>query len=150
MSSEPISLTINFRGKPHSLSLLPDCTLAHFQSELEKLTEVPPSLQKLLYKGKKQSGSDVAEEVTISQVGIKNGTKIQMIGSTTRELDSMRAVENENQRRDRIMRERATKAPVKVSTSLRSSVFWFSQYFVPAAINRFFVICFRLITIPFP
>ncbi|KJA23483.1 hypothetical protein HYPSUDRAFT_54229 [Hypholoma sublateritium FD-334 SS-4] len=121
MSSQPISLSINFRGKPHSLSLLPDCTLAHLQSELDKLTEVPPSLQKLLYKGKKQAGSDIAEEVTISEVGIKNGTKIQMIGSTTRELDSMRAVEDENQRRDRIMRERATKAPVKLRSTGSSS-----------------------------
>ena len=119
MSNDPISLTVNFRGKAHSLSLLPDCTLAHFQSELEELTEVPPSLQKLLYKGKKQAGSDVAGDVTISQVGIKSGVKIQLIGSTMKELDSMRAVENENQQRERIMRERATKAPVKVSASLK-------------------------------
>ena len=129
MSNDPISLTVNFRGKAHSLSLLPDCTLAHFQSELEELTEVPPSLQKLLYKGKKQAGSDVAEDVTISQVGIKSGVKIQLIGSTMKELDSMRAVENENQQRERIMRERATKAPVKVSASLKSSVVCFVQCF---------------------
>ncbi|KIM44403.1 hypothetical protein M413DRAFT_442387 [Hebeloma cylindrosporum] len=113
----PISLTVNFQGKPHLLSLLPDTTLAALQSRLEERTEVPPALQKLLYKGKKApSGSD-AGEMTLVQAGLKDGMKVQMLGTTTSDLDGMKAVENENQRRERIMRERALKAPVKVLRS---------------------------------
>ena len=106
--SSPISLTVSFRGKPHVLSLLPDSTLAVLHSQLEELTEVPPHLQKLLYKRQKLNGSD-SKTMTLVQAGLKDGATIQMLGSTTKDLDEMRAVEKENQRR-----ERAPKAPVKV------------------------------------
>jgi hypothetical protein len=112
--SSTISLTVSFRGTPHVLSLLPDTTLAALHSRLEELTEVPPHLQKLLYKGKKALGESDAREMTLVQAGLKDGTKVQMLGSTTKDIDGMKAVENENQRRERIMRERALKAPVKV------------------------------------
>jgi Ubiquitin family len=112
-ASAPISLTVTHRGTPHSLSLLPDSTLAALQIRLEELTSVPPSLQKLLYKGKKpSSGAD--DETTLSQAGFKHGMKIQMLGSTTEELGNLQATENEQKRRDRILRERALKAPTKV------------------------------------
>jgi hypothetical protein len=115
--SSPISLTVSFRGTPHVLSLLPDTTLAALHSRLEELTEVPPHLQKLLYKGKKTPGESNAGEMTLVQAGLKDGTKVQMLGSTTKDLDGMKTVENENQRKERIMRERALKAPVKVCFS---------------------------------
>jgi len=51
------------------------------------------------------------------QAGLKDGTKVQMLGSKTKDLDGMKTVENENQRRERIMRERALKASVKASFS---------------------------------
>ena len=112
-TNEPISLTVSFRGKSHSISISPDSTLSELHSRIEELTEVPPSLQKLLYKGKKATASD---EATIAEAGLKNGIKIQMLGSTSKELDGMKAVENENQRRERIMRERALKGTVKVKS----------------------------------
>jgi len=110
--SSPISLTISFRGKSHILSFLPDTTLAILHSQLEELTEVPPHLQKLLYKGKKAPGGSDAEEMTLIQAGLKDGMKVQMLGSTTKDLDGLKAAENENQRRENIARERALKAPV--------------------------------------
>lgn len=75
---------------------------------------MPPSLQKLLYKGKKPTLQDTD---TLAQAGLKNGTKVQMLGSTTEELGRTLAAENEYQRKERILRERALKAPVKVCTS---------------------------------
>ncbi|TFK39712.1 WLM-domain-containing protein [Crucibulum laeve] len=115
-SDNSISLTVSYRGTPHALSLLPDSTLAALRARLEELTSVPPSLQKLLYKGKKASGSD-NEELTLAQVGLKNGMKVQMLGSTAQELGGMKAVEDEQKKRERIMRERALKAPVKVRST---------------------------------
>lgn len=112
-ANTPISLTVTHRGTPYSFSLLPDTTLAALQIRLEELTSVPPSLQKLLYKGKKSSLA-ADDETTLSQAGFKNGMKIQMLGSTTSELDTLQAVESEQKKRDRILRERALKAPTKV------------------------------------
>ncbi|KAF9474827.1 WLM-domain-containing protein [Pholiota conissans] len=115
MPSDFISVTVSFRGKAHTISLSSDATLSDLHAQLEELTEVPPSLQKLLYKGKKPTGGD--EEITILLAGIKDGMKIQMLGTTTKDLEGMKAVENENQRRERIMRERALKAPVKLRST---------------------------------
>jgi Ubiquitin family len=112
-TNAPISVTVTHRGTPYSLSLLPDSSLAALQILLEELTSVPPSLQKLLYKGKKlSSGAD--NETTLSQAGFKNGIKIQMLGSTAEELGNLQAAESDQKRRDRILRERAVKAPTKV------------------------------------
>jgi hypothetical protein len=110
MSSQLISFTVTHRGTAHPLALLPDSTLSHVYARLEELTGVPPSLQKLLYKGKKTLGDDA----TIQQAGIINGLKVQMLGSTLQEMDGLKAVEDEQQKRNRIMRERALKAPAKV------------------------------------
>ena len=115
MESDLISFTVAFRGVPHAISVPPDTTLAELHLLLGELTDVPPALQKLLYKNKKSLGSNDTEQVTIVQAGLKDGMKVQMLGSTSRELDGLRTVENEHTRVERILRERALKAPVKVS-----------------------------------
>lgn len=116
-----ISVTVSYRGTSYPLALLPDSTLAALQVQLEELTSVPPSLQKLLYKGKK-AGLGAEHEATLSEAGLKNGMKIQMLGSTTEELGSLQAIESEQKRRDRILRERALKAPTKVMHHLSNAV----------------------------
>lgn len=94
----------------YPLSLLPNSTLASLYAQLEELTGVPPSLQKLLYRGKK-AAEDTA---VITEAGIRNGLKIQMLGSTQQEIGGLHAVESEQQRINRVLRERALKAPAKV------------------------------------
>ena len=112
MASEDaaINLTFAHRGTTHALSLLPDMTLAYLHDRLEELTFVPPENQKLLYKGKKAVGNDT----TISEAGLKDGMKVQLIGPTAEELGGLKATESEHQRKERILRERAQKAQVKV------------------------------------
>lgn len=107
-----MNLTVSHRGQTYTLSLLPDDTLAALQAKLEELTLTPPLLQKLLYKGKTNKNLD--DQITLTQAGLKDGMKIQMLGTTSKELDGMKAVENEQHKRDRIMRERALKGPTKV------------------------------------
>jgi len=115
-SEKPLNLTIVHRGQSYPLSILPDATLAVLQARLEELTSIPPHLQKLLYKGKSPRAQD--DNLTLVQVGLKDGMKVQMLGTTTKELDGLNAVEAERQKRDRILRERALKAPVKVCGAL--------------------------------
>lgn len=110
-----ISLSVTHRGKLYPLSLLPDSTLQALQAHLEELTSVPPSLQKLIYKGKKLTHDSA--EVTLSQAGITDGIKVQMLGSTTQELGGLKTAEDEQKKKERILRERALKAPTKARAS---------------------------------
>ncbi|KZP17568.1 WLM-domain-containing protein [Athelia psychrophila] len=105
------------RGVAYPLSLLPDSTLASLYAQLEELTGVPPPLQKLLYKGKRAADEDAA----LSAAGIKNGLKIQMLGSTQQEIGGLHAAETEQQRINRILRDRALKGPTKLRSTGSSS-----------------------------
>ncbi|KIY46900.1 WLM-domain-containing protein [Fistulina hepatica ATCC 64428] len=117
MSTEFIQITVNYRGSSFPLSLLPDDTLALLQARLEELTSVPPHLQKLLYKGKKANSQ---AETTIVDAGLKNGVKIQMLGTTSNELGDLQAAEAQKQKRDEILRERALKAPSKLRSTTKA------------------------------
>jgi hypothetical protein len=108
--------TVSHRGQTFALSLLPDATFDFLQAQLEELTSVPPENQKLLFKGKKV-GSD--GDVSIADIGLKSGAKVQLLGSTAEELGSLRSVESEFQRRERILRERASKPQAKVCSPFR-------------------------------
>ncbi len=106
-----IELNVSHRGTTYSLSLLPDSTSDALQARLEELTSVPPSNQKLLHKGKKP----ITGDETIIDAGLKSGMKVQMLGSTAEEIGELRNVEDEHQRKERILRERALKPQTKVS-----------------------------------
>ncbi|KAJ7280377.1 WLM-domain-containing protein [Mycena rebaudengoi] len=120
MADQPISLIVSHRGVQHRLSLLPESTLAALHATLEELTTVPPSLQKLLYKNSTKGSHE--SDKTLREAGLKDGTKIQMVGSTLEELGGMQAKEAEQRKRDRILRERALKAPVKVRSTATASM----------------------------
>ncbi|KAK1231892.1 hypothetical protein PQX77_004983 [Marasmius sp. AFHP31] len=117
--ADNIAVTVSHKGQTFSLSLLPDSTLGLLLERLEELTSIPPPLQKLLYKGSKSAKPD--ESITLTEAGIKDGTKIQLIGTTAKQLDKLKETESEQQRRDRIMRERAAKGPTKVRSTGTSS-----------------------------
>ena len=106
-----ISLTVSYRGTTYPLALLPDSTLAYLHDRLEELTAVRPENQKLIYKGKKTAPDDAP----ISDAGIKDGAKVQLVGPTAAELGDFQTAESEHQRKERILRERAARTPAKVS-----------------------------------
>lgn len=106
-----ITFSISHKGLTYPLSLLPDTTFDALQARLEELTSVPPANQKLLYKGKP---AKVNGDTTIIQAGVKPGLKVQLLGSTAQELGELKHAEDEFQRRERIMRERALKSQPKV------------------------------------
>jgi Ubiquitin family len=117
-SSQHISLVVSHRGRTYPLSVLPTGTLSSLQTQLEQLTSVPPGLQKLLYGGRKKSETIQQESggssLTLLQAGLKDGMKIQMLGSTAQELEGLKAAEDGMKKRDRILQERALKTPTKV------------------------------------
>lgn len=111
-----ITLTVTFRGASHTVILPNHAPLSALHSRLELLTSVPPSFQKLIHRGKKiqhrQDDSDI--EPTISQAGLHDGVKVQMLGSTVEELGQLNAADSAHQKKEQILRERALKPQVKV------------------------------------
>ncbi|KAF9454356.1 WLM-domain-containing protein [Macrolepiota fuliginosa MF-IS2] len=109
--------TVSHRGHAYSLELPASTTLTALHAQLEELTSVPPSMQKLLWKGKKAANDDT----TLQQAGFKDGMKIQMLGSTPDEVSGIKAVEDERAKRDRIMHERTLKPQAKLRSTGSSS-----------------------------
>lgn len=109
-SSPPISLSITYKSNHYGLSLLPSETFASLQARLEELTDVPPSFQKLLYKGKK---NHIDAEWTIEEAGLKDGMKMMLLGSTQNEVGGIMTAEAEKRRRDDIMKRREARGPTK-------------------------------------
>jgi len=117
-SESTISLVITHKTTQYPLSLSPSETFANLQTRLHELTSVPPPLQKLLYKGKK---TPATSEYTIEEAGLKDGTKIMLLGSTVQDIDGLKATEAEKKRKDDIMRQRAARGPTKVRTTASPS-----------------------------
>ena len=105
------------------LSVLPDSTLSALQAHLEELTSVPSSQQKLLYKGKKATSSQ-DEDMTKIEAGLKDGMKIELLGATMQELGGMKDVENAQRKREKILKELASKPQTKVSLIPSSIAVW--------------------------
>jgi hypothetical protein len=59
---------------------------------LYDVTSVPPSNQKLLWKGKKAASDDTS----LTQAGLKDGVKIQMLGSTEQEVGGLQDAEQQH------------------------------------------------------
>ena len=116
-----MKLTVAYRGEVHSIDIPSESTLAALHEQLEALTSVPPSLQKLLYKGKKPSIPP--EETSLEQAGLKDGMKIQLVGSKIDEIGGMQTAENEKRKKEEILaRRKGTNLPRVRLFCLRSFV----------------------------
>lgn len=89
------SFTVSFRGQSYPLDLASDTTLSGLQAILHDLTSVPPSNQKLLWKGKKAVGDETAL-IPLIQAGFKDGVRVQMLGSTEQEVGGLKAAEQQH------------------------------------------------------
>jgi hypothetical protein len=105
-----VTISISHKGKSYNVQVHSTSTVSSFQTQLEELTSVPVENQKLLFKGKRTStkGSD-----TLEMFGLKDGTKVQMLGSTMEEIGGLRAVEDEKKQAEQVLRNRETQARVR-------------------------------------
>jgi len=104
-----VTISVSHKGKSYNVQVHLTSTVSSFQAQLQELTSVPVENQKLLFKGKRASakGSDALEIF-----GLKDGTKVQMLGSTMEEIGGLRAVEDEKKQAEQILRDRETQARV--------------------------------------
>lgn len=112
------TVSVSHKGKSYTVQVDLTDTVSSFQAQLEELTSVPVENQKLLFKGKKASakGDDIIEVF-----GLKDGTKVQMLGSTVEEIGGLRAVEDEKKRAEQILRNRETQTRVRRPTACKSN-----------------------------
>lgn len=72
--------------------------------QLEELTSIPPSLQKLLYKSKKLR---LPPDATLEEASLKFGVKVQLLRSTEWELGGMKKAVVKKRRREEILSQRS-------------------------------------------
>ena len=115
------TVSVSHKGKSYAVQVDLTSTVTSFRVQLEELTSVPAENQKLLFKGKKAS---VKNDDTLEDFGLKNGTKVQMLGSTVEDIGGLRAVEDEKNRTEQILRKREGQARVRQTpfTSISGSL----------------------------
>ncbi|KEP52763.1 WLM domain protein [Rhizoctonia solani 123E] len=85
-----------------------DGTLEQLQQTLYEMTSVPVDKQKLLWKGMKRGATK------LDHSGLKNGSKITLIGTPEKAIELMHKAEAEAARRVDIQRARESRGPTKV------------------------------------
>ncbi|KZT38178.1 WLM-domain-containing protein [Sistotremastrum suecicum HHB10207 ss-3] len=115
-----ITIHVAFRGNTYDLTFPSSTPLSTLTSTLEELTSVPPNLQKLLYRGKKATSQ--LDDVSLLDVGLRDGTKVQLLGSTVDQVGDMHKAESEKRRRDGIMEARARAGPSKIRSTGKATV----------------------------
>jgi len=74
---ETVSFTLNFNKKAYAIEWPVDDTIQSLKNEIFKLTGVQAALQKLMFKGLIKENTK-----TLREIGIGNGAKLMLIGST--------------------------------------------------------------------
>ena len=133
-----MSISLSFRGRTYTVDIPFSSPISGLTEQLEVLTGVPQSNQKLVWKGRKATSSDS----TLEEAGLKPGVKVMLLGTTASELDTLKFTEAEVQRRDAIMARRVASGPSKVrpfayNPELRCS----NRFALPGPIHWFFKRC---------
>ncbi|PVG02081.1 WLM-domain-containing protein [Serendipita vermifera] len=113
MSSLTIRLTVVHRSNSYNVTLEEGATVQSLQEQLAELTSVPPHLQKLLYKGKK----NVEPEAPIASAGITNGLKITLLGNPESTIGELLEAEKQQKRKEDILKARAAAPRAKVRST---------------------------------
>ncbi|CAE6487694.1 unnamed protein product [Rhizoctonia solani] len=110
-----ILLHIAYGGSTFDITTCPDNTLGQLQQTIYERTSIPIDKQKLLWKGMKRGAT------TLDRAGLKNSTKITIIGTPEKAIELMHKAEAEATRRADILRARESRGPTKVRAEMGSS-----------------------------
>lgn len=116
MEEGSLTVAVIHRSASHTLTISSHATLQSLAEQLQILTDVPPHLQKLLYKGKK----NVAPTGSLQEAGILDGMKITMLGTPQKAMESLLQAEKEQKRKEEILKAREAKPAPKVRANCGS------------------------------
>lgn len=88
---DSIALTVTHAGQAHTLSLPETSSLQQLRNAIESMTSVPPSHQKIIYKGKNLIPPSINDTLsTLSSLQLpKSGAKLFLIGSKIESVSSL-------------------------------------------------------------
>ena len=110
MDTEIITVVVSHRSQAYTLQFEQNATVGDLQAELSSLTSVPAHLQKLLYKGKKNSDPTTR----LKDAGLTNGAKLTLLGNPESTINSLLDAEKQKERKEEILKARAAKPGPKV------------------------------------
>ncbi|CAE6457074.1 unnamed protein product [Rhizoctonia solani] len=111
-----VTLHITHGGSTFGITASLDDTFDRLQQRLYEMTSVLVDNQKLLWKGMKRGATKLGHS------GLKNGSKITLIGTPEEDIKLMHKAEAESVRRADIIRARESRGPTKVRSTAASNV----------------------------
>ncbi|KAG0428505.1 hypothetical protein HPB47_024528 [Ixodes persulcatus] len=102
---DPVPLVIIFNKKKHDVSLPLSAKMAALRLEIQRLTGVPPAMQKLIYKG----APKLDDAKTLRELGLSSGCKLMLVGSTLDDVLNLEVPPPEQLKDDK---PQATKEPI--------------------------------------
>ncbi|CAE6418219.1 unnamed protein product [Rhizoctonia solani] len=103
-----ILLHVTHGGSAFDVTICSNDTLEQLQQTLYERTSVPIDKQKLLWKGMKRGAT------RLDHAGLKNGSKVTIIGTPEKAIELMHKAEADAARRADIIRARESRGPTKV------------------------------------
>ena len=108
-ASALVQLQVAYRGQSHDIELNASTTLSELQEQIEELTHVdathqkllgPASLRSILSKAK-DNGDRSLEELGFSSISLRPPVKLMVVGPTSEELDQVSKGDQEAEKRNR-------------------------------------------------
>src|SRR4051794_40046014 len=95
-SNSTLTLQVSFNKKEYTVTVACDdsTTVRALKEEVHKQTQVPPSLQKYIFKATTSKVANTKiknENELIKNLALKNGSKVMLIGSTIDQVISVSA-----------------------------------------------------------
>jgi hypothetical protein len=90
MSGPEIKFKVTFLGKLHEVCLTTDTPVRVLKEHLQKTTEIPCNMQKLLWKSK-----GITDDTPLCDTGVKDGGKVMMVGCKVDDVFQLQSKEIE-------------------------------------------------------
>ncbi|XP_012940298.1 ubiquitin domain-containing protein UBFD1 isoform X2 [Aplysia californica] len=103
---EMVDFIVIFKKEKHEVSFPFDHTVSKLKSHIEKITGVPASLQKIMYKGLAK------DDVTLRDLKVVKGAKIMVVGSTLNDVLSVSAPASKELQAEEKASAKAAKEPL--------------------------------------
>jgi len=107
----PLKININFKKQNLIIDIGLDNTISEFRLFVASITGVAPGLQKLMWKGLLKEDSK-----TVSEMGMKDGIKMMLVGSTITEVMSASSAPTPNSTSESKAEETAAVIPLSEQT----------------------------------
>ncbi|XP_064641775.1 ubiquitin domain-containing protein UBFD1-like [Lineus longissimus] len=85
VEKELVEFKIVYKKKPYDVKFPLDDKVSALKAHIEKLTELPPSMQKVMFRGLAK------DESTLRELKVSKGAKLMVVGSTMTEVMSVSA-----------------------------------------------------------